>query len=74
MRLIGDRRVLVGTVCVETVAGVAALSYGHLSLLAVAVLYWIDLLFLTLRTMVQQLLSRPETDRRSTFFSVRSGS
>jgi hypothetical protein len=74
MRLIGDRRVLVGTVCVETVAAVAALSYGHLSLLAVAVLYWIDLLFLTLRTMVQQLLSRPETDRRSTFFSVRSGS
>ncbi|GAB3323168.1 hypothetical protein GCM10027355_23600 [Haloplanus salinarum] len=57
-----------GTVCVETVAAVAALSYGHLSLLAVAVLYWIDLLFLTLRTMVQQLLSRPETDRRSTLF------
>jgi hypothetical protein len=68
MRLIGDRSVLAGTVCVEAVAAAAALSYGHLSLIAVAVLYWIDLLFLTLRTTVQQLLSRPETDRRSTLF------
>ena len=68
MRLIGNRRILLGSVCVETVAAVTVLLYGHLSLIAVAVLYWIDLLFLTLRTMVQQLLSRPETDRRSTLF------
>ncbi|PHQ44222.1 hypothetical protein DJ68_19645, partial [Halorubrum sp. C3] len=68
MRLIGDRRILLGSVCVETVAAVLILLYGHLSLLAVAVLYWIDLLFLTLRTTVQQLLSQPETDRQSTLF------
>jgi len=68
MRLIGDRRILFGSVCVEAVAAVLVLLYGHLSLLAVAVLYWIDLLLLTLRTTVQQLLSRPETDRQSTLF------
>jgi hypothetical protein len=68
MRLIGDRRILFGSVCVEAVAAVLVLLYGHLSLLAVAVLYWIDLLFLTLRTTVQQLLSRPETDTQSTLF------
>ena len=68
MRLIGDRRILLGSVCVEAVAAVLVLLYGHLSLLAVAVLYWIDLLFLTLRTTVQQLLSRPETDRQPTLF------
>jgi|GEM_PF-4862134 len=68
MRLIGDRRILLGSVCVETVAAVLVLLYGHLSLLAVAVLYWIDLLFLTLRVTAQQLFSRPVTDRRSTLF------
>jgi len=68
MRLIGDRRILLGSVCVETVATAIVLLYGHLSLIAVAVLYWIDLLFLTLRTMAQQLLSRPVTDDRSTLF------
>jgi len=68
MRLIGDRRILFGSVCVEAVAAVLVLLYGHLSLLAVAVLYWIDLLFLILRTTVQQLLSQPETDRQSTLF------
>jgi hypothetical protein len=68
MRLIGDRRILLGTVCVETVAAALVLLYGHLSLLAVAVLYWIDLLFLTLRVTAQQLFSRPVTDRRSTLF------
>jgi len=68
MRLIGDRRILFGSVCVETVAAVIVLLYGHLSLIAVAVLYWIDLLFLTLRTTAQGLLSRPVTNRRSTLF------
>jgi hypothetical protein len=68
MRLIGDRRILLGSVCVETVAAVLVFLSGHLSLVAVAVLYWIDLLAVTLRTMVQQLLSRPETDRQSTVF------
>lgn len=68
MRLIGNRRILLGSVCVETVAAVTVLLYGHLSLIAVAVLYWIDLLFLTLRATAQQLLSRPVTDRRSTLF------
>ncbi|RCU44194.1 hypothetical protein DU504_15425 [Haloplanus salinus] len=68
MRLIGDRRILLGSVCVETVAAVFVVLYGHLSLLAVAVLYWIDLLFLTLRVTAQQLFSRPVTDRRSTIF------
>jgi hypothetical protein len=55
MRLTGDRRTFAGTICVEAVA-------------AVAVLYWIDLFFLTLRTTVQQLISRPATERRSTLF------
>jgi len=68
MRLIGDRRIFFGSVCVETVAVILVLLYGHLSLLAVAVLYWIDLLFVTLRATVQQLLSRPETDHQSTLF------
>jgi hypothetical protein len=68
MRLIGDRRILLGSVCVETVAAVLVLLYGHLSLLAVAVLYWTDLLFLTLRATAQQLFSRPVTDDRSTLF------
>ena len=68
MRLIGDRRAFAGTICVEAVAAVAVLSYGYLSLLFVAVLYWIDLFFLTLRTAVQQLISRPATERRSTLF------
>ncbi|GGK84818.1 hypothetical protein [Haloarcula sebkhae] len=66
MRLIGDRRILLGSVCVETVATAIVLLYGHLSLIAVAVLYWIDLLFLTFRTTAQQLLSRPVTEDRST--------
>ena len=68
MRLIGDRRILLGSVCVETVATALVLLYGHLSLIAVAVLYWIDLFFLLLRTTAQQLLSRPVTDARSTLF------
>ncbi|MDB9234998.1 hypothetical protein [Halorubrum ezzemoulense] len=68
MRLIGDRRILFGSACVEAVAAVLVLLYGHLSLLAVTVLYWIDLLLLTLRTTVQQLLSQPEPDRQSTLF------
>jgi hypothetical protein len=63
-----DRRLLAGTACVEAVAVVAVLSHGSLALVAVAVLYWIDLSALTLRTAIQQLLSRPTTDREPTGF------
>lgn len=61
-----NRRLLLGTVCVEAVAAVSILTYGYLSLVAVAVLYWFDLLFLTVSTMIRQLASRPTTPRAST--------
>ena len=38
-------RVVLATLCVETVAAVAVFFYGGLSLVAVAVIYWIDLAF-----------------------------
>ena len=65
--MIDSRRILIGTVCVETVAAVGILTQGYFSLIAIAVLYWIDLLFLTLRAIVQQLVSRPVTDRDTMF-------
>lgn len=54
-----DRRLLAGTLCVEAVAVWALASYGELALIAVAVLYWLDLLLVTLRTGVQHLVSWP---------------
>jgi hypothetical protein len=50
------------------VAAASVLVYGSLSLVAVAVLYWVDLFFLTLRAMTQQLISRPIVPRQSTLF------
>ena len=54
-----SRRVVLAALCVETVAAVSAVVYGHLALVAVAILYWIDLLFLMGRVGVQRLLARP---------------
>ena len=65
--MIDSRRILLGTVCVEAVAAVGVLTQGYFGLIAVAVLYWIDLLFVTFRAIVQQLISRPVTDRETMF-------
>ena len=51
--MIDSRRILLGTVCVEAVAAVGVLTQGYFGLITVAVLYWIDLLFVTLRAIVQ---------------------
>ena len=67
--MIDSRRILLGTVCVEAVAAVGVLTQGYFGLIAVAVLYWIDLLFVTFRAIVQQLVSRPVTDRDTMFQS-----
>ena len=47
------------TLCVEAVAAVSVVVYGHLAVVAVAVLYWIDRLFLMGRVGVQRLFARP---------------
>jgi len=65
--MIDSRRVLIGTVCVEAVAAVGVLTQGYFALIAVAVLYWIDLLCVTFRAIVQQVISRPVTDRETLF-------
>jgi hypothetical protein len=54
-----SRRVILAALCVEAVAAVSVVVYGHLALVAVAVLYWIDLLFVMGRVGVQRLLARP---------------
>ena len=53
-----NRRVIIAALSVETVAAVSAVVYGHLAIVAVAVLYWIDLLFLMGRVGVQRLFAR----------------
>jgi hypothetical protein len=53
-----NRRVVLAALSVETVAAVSAVVYGHLAIVAVAVLYWIDLLFLMGRVGVQRLFAR----------------
>ncbi len=58
-----SRRLLIGTFCVEAVAAASILTYGYLSLVAVAVLYWIDLLFVAFRAMAQRLLARKTTSK-----------
>jgi hypothetical protein len=60
-----NRRLIAGALCVEAVAVAAVVRYGPLSLTAVLLVYWIDLLFLTLRATVQGLLARPVTRRES---------
>ena len=54
-----NRRVILAALCVEAVAAAAVVVYGHLAIVAVAVLYWIDLLFLKGRVGVQRLFARP---------------
>lgn len=57
------RRLLVGAVCVETVAAVAIVRYGALSLVAVLLVYWLDLCCLAARSTVQRLIARPTASR-----------
>ncbi len=54
-----NRRVILAALCVEAVALVSVVVYGYLAIVAVAVLYWIDLLFLMGRVGVQRLFARP---------------
>jgi len=54
-----NRRVILAALLVETVAAVSAVAYGYLAIVAVAILYWIDLLFLMGRVGVQRLFARP---------------
>ena len=54
-------RIVLGTLCVEVVAGAAVLRYGVLSLVAVAIIYWIDLAFVIGRSGIQQLLTGETT-------------
>jgi len=58
-----SRRLVLATLCVEAVAMASIVAYGYLSLVAVAVLYWIDLLFLSFRAMAQRLLARKTTSK-----------
>lgn len=53
-----NHRLLLATLCVETVAVGAVVGFGYLSVLAVAVLYWIDLAFVMLRVVGQRLIAR----------------
>jgi hypothetical protein len=53
-------RVVLATFCVEAVAAVAVLVYGALSLVAVVIIYWIDLAFVIGRAVTRQLV-RGET-------------
>ncbi len=50
---------ILAALCVEAVAAVSVVVYGHLAVVAIAVLYWIDLLFLMGRVCVQRLFARP---------------
>ncbi|ERG87962.1 MAG: hypothetical protein J07HX5_00103, partial [halophilic archaeon J07HX5] len=54
-----SRNVILGALCVEIVAAVSVVVYGHFALVAVAILYWIDLLFLMGRVGVQRLFAWP---------------
>lgn len=54
-------RIVLGTLCVEVVAGAAVLRYGVLSLVAVAIVYWIDLAFVIGRSGIQQLITGETT-------------
>lgn len=49
-------RVILATLCVEAVAVATVSVYGALSLVAVGVVYWIDLAFVIARTVVRQLV------------------
>lgn len=53
-------RIVFATLCVEAVAAVAVLVYGALSLVAVVIIYWIDLAFVIGRAVTRQLV-RGET-------------
>jgi hypothetical protein len=55
------RRVVFGTLCVEGVAAIAVLTQGVFSLVAVAILYWFDLMFVVVRTMARQLIEGETT-------------
>lgn len=57
-----NRRVVLAALCVEAVAAASTAAYGYLAIVAVAVLYWIDLLFLMCRVGVQRLLARQTRD------------
>jgi hypothetical protein len=50
---------LLAAVCVEVVAAISLIIYGSLALVAVAVLYWIDLLLFVIRVLGQRLVARP---------------
>jgi hypothetical protein len=54
-------RVVLATLCVEAVAVATVPVYGALSLVAVAVVYWIDLAFVIARTVVRQLVGGETT-------------
>jgi hypothetical protein len=54
-------RVVLATLCVEMVAAVAVFLYGGLSLVAVAVIYWIDLAFVIGRAVTRQLVGGEPT-------------
>jgi hypothetical protein len=58
-----SRRLLFATACVEAVAVASVFAYGYLSLVAVAILYWIDLLFLVFRMAIQRLMARKTTSK-----------
>lgn len=54
-------RVLLATLIVEVVATGAVLVYGPLSLVAVAIIYWIDLAFVIVRVVIRQLVEGEAT-------------
>lgn len=54
-------RVVLATLCVETMAAVAVFLYGGLSLVAVAVIYWIDLVFVIGRAVTRHLVGGETT-------------
>lgn len=55
-------RVVLATFCVEALAVVAVLTYGALSLMAVVIIYWVDLAFVIVRAVTRQLLGGETTD------------
>lgn len=54
-------RVVLATFCVEALAVVAVLTYGALSLIAVVIIYWMDLAFVIARAVTRQLLGGETT-------------
>lgn len=53
-----NRRLLIPSLAVEAVAVASVVAHGHLALVSVAVVYWIDLAALNLRVIAQRLFAR----------------